>query len=175
MSDGENGGELPEKVDAETARAMVAGGKVKVFDIRSAEEFAEERINGSSHCDPDEVAEGLEEDHRDQVLVVCADGERSAEVAESLRGDGIEAASIEGGFGAWTGDHLPTAPNPDEEYEGPSVKLPGAVAPSSDDEEEEEQEDEDAGEAEVDAEGERAGQRPGETSDEERAERAEDG
>lgn len=172
MSDEDNQGGLPDQVEAEEARMIVAGGKAKVFDIRSAEEFAEERINGSTRCDPDEVADRFDEDRRDGVLVVCADGERSAEVAESLRSDGVEATSLEGGFGAWIGDHLPTAPNPDEEYEGPTLNQPGAVASSDG---EEEQEDEDAGEAETDEQGERTGQRPGETVDEEKAERAEGG
>jgi rhodanese-related sulfurtransferase len=139
--------ELAESIDAEEARTLIAAGSVKVFDVRSAEDFADERINGSTHCDPDGIAERLGEDHRDKVLVVCADGEHSAEVAGSLRDDGIDAASLEGGFGAWTGEHLPTAPNPDEEYEGPPVKIPGAVDSSGDEEDEEEGEDDEGEEA----------------------------
>ena len=104
------------------------------------------------------------------MLVVCADGERSAEVAEELRGDGVEATSIEGGFSSWTGEHLPTAPTPDEEYEGPPVRLPGAVQPKDDASEDDDDGDD---EAESDEQGERAEPRSGETEDEERAERAE--
>ena len=134
--------ELPEQVDAEQARALVAGGRVRVIDVRSADEYAEERINGSVHCEPDEVEGELEKDSgdRESVLIVCADGSRSAEIAEGLRGGDRQVASLEGGFEAWVGDHLPTAPNPDEEYEGPKQKLPGAVAQSKEPDEDEDEE-----------------------------------
>lgn len=145
MSDGEGGGreELPEQVDAEQARALVAGGKVRVIDVRSADEYAEERINGSVHCEPDEVEDELEKDSagRESVLIVCADGSRSAELAEELRGGDVQVTSIDGGFDAWVGEHLPTAPNPDEEYEGPKVTLPGAVAQSDEPDDEEDEEE----------------------------------
>lgn len=170
MSEDED--KLPEQVDAEEARVIVAKGRAKVIDVRSAEEFADERITGSTRSDPDDVGNETEGDPRDAILVVCADGERSAEVAERLRGDGVEATSLKGGFEAWRGDHLPTAPTPDEEYEGPAVKLPGAVAPSGDDEDDER--DEGSAEAESDEQGERAEPRSSETADEERAERAEE-
>ena len=142
----QGGEELPEQVDAEKARALVAGGKVLVIDVRSAEDYAEERINGSVHSEPDEVEEAIEADHsgKEDVLIVCEDGKRSAEIAEELRGGDRRVASLDGGFSAWTDEHLPTAPNPDEEYEGPPVKLPGAVAQSEapDDEDEDENDDE---------------------------------
>ena len=57
-------------------------------------------------------------------------------------------ASLDGGFEAWVGDHLPTAPKPDEEYNGPKQKLPGAVAQSKEpDDEEDEEEAEEAEDA----------------------------
>ena len=146
MSDGDEGREddLPEQVDADEARLLVGGGKVRVIDVRSAEEFAEERINGSVHCEPDDVADEMENESggREAVMIVCADGSRSAEIAEELRGGERQVTTIDGGFGAWTGDHLPTAPNPDEEYDGPKQKLPGAVASSGDPDEDDEQEGE---------------------------------
>ena len=137
--------ELPEQVEAEQARALVAGGRVRVIDVRGADEFAEERITGSVHCDADEIEGELESDPagREAVLIVCADGSRSAELAASLRGGEVQVVSIEGGFDAWVSEHLPTAPNPDEEYEGPKVTLPGAVAQSDEPEEDEDEEDED--------------------------------
>ena len=73
------------------------------------------------------------------MLILCEDGERSAELAEELRDGDHQVTSIDGGFKAWVGDHLPTAPTPDEEYDGPKVTLPGAVAPSTDDEDDEEE------------------------------------
>jgi len=131
---------VPESVDAEEARELIGKSRVRVVDIRDEDDFARERMTNAVRAEPDEVKEALEEgdDGREAVLVVCEDGERSAEVAESLRSDGIEATSIDGGFGAWTSEGLPTAPGRDAEYEGPEVKLPGAVASdtASDDEEE---------------------------------------
>jgi rhodanese-related sulfurtransferase len=172
--DGE-GEELPEQVDADEARALVAGGKVRVIDIRSADDFAEERITGSTHMDPEDVADELGNDPAERergVLILCEDGGRSAELAEELRDGDHQVTSIDGGFKAWVGDHLPTAPTPDEEYEGPKVTLPGAVAPSEGDEDED---DEDSGEeAEPGEDGERVEPRSEETADEKKADQAEE-
>lgn len=185
MAEEEDGGgseELPNQIDAEQARVLIAGGKVRVIDIRSEDDFAEERMSNAIRSDPDEIESALEdrETGRDAVLVVCEDGSRSAEVAEQLRSNGTDATSIDGGFKAWTGDHMPTAPTDDEEYEGPAIRVPGAVDSSGEEEEEEEDEEEDeasgddSGEAEVNAEGDRAELRDSETVDSERAERAEE-
>lgn len=140
----DSGSGLAEQVDAEEARRLIAGGEVRVIDVRSAEEFAEKRINGSVRVDPDDLGGEVGEDDvgREAVLVICGDGSRSAEVAERLRSEGNEATSIDGGFGAWTSDGLPTAPRSDEEYEGPELKQPG-VADSSEDEEEDQEGTED--------------------------------
>jgi len=155
--DSEDAEKLPEQVDAEEARLLVARGRAKVIDIRSADEFAEERIVGSTHCEADDIRDCFEADHREGALIVCADGARSAEVAEELRGDGADATSLDGGFASWTGDHLPTAPNPDEEYEGPPVKIPGAVNSGDGDDEDGDEESDDA---------------RGESADSQRSERA---
>lgn len=147
--DNEDSEELPEQVDAEGARVLIAGGKVRVIDIRGADDFAEERIIGSVHCDPDEVGDEINNDpahDRGGVLILCEDGSRSANLAEELRGEDHRVTSIDGGFEAWVGDHLPTAPNPDKEYEGPKLTLPGAVAPSSGPEDEDEEDDEEEAE-----------------------------
>ena len=134
---------LPERVDADDARVLIAGGRVRVIDIRDAESFAEDRISGAVHVDEADLEGGVEPDRagRDAVLVVCEDGERSAEVAASLREDGTEATSIDGGFEAWVSGGHSTAPGRDEEYEGPAVTVPGAVASSGGEEEDEEDDD----------------------------------
>jgi rhodanese-related sulfurtransferase len=146
MSDESEGETLPERVEPDEARELVAGGRVRVVDVRSADDFAAERISGSVHAEPDEVSDGVGEDRagRDAVLVVCADGERSAEIAEALRADGTEASSIEGGFEAWAEEGNPTAPGRDDEYDGPAVTVPGAVASESSGDEGEEDEDEES-------------------------------
>lgn len=134
---------LPERVDADEARELIGRGEVRVVDIRPEDEFAAERMTNAVRADPDGVRAALEERDtgREAVLVVCADGARSAEVADELRSDGIEATSIDGGLGAWTSKEYPTAPGRDEEYEGPEVKLPGAVASEDEPEEDEDADD----------------------------------
>jgi rhodanese-related sulfurtransferase len=141
MSEDGDREQLPERVEPDEARELVAGGAVRVIDVRGAEDFAAERISGSVHAGEDDVAQGVEADRagRDAVLVVCADGERSAEIAERLRSNGTDASSIEGGFEAWAGDGQPTAPGRDEEYDGPAVTVPGAVDSSDGDDEEEDE------------------------------------
>lgn len=134
---------LPDSVDAERARELIGRGEVRVVDIRDEDDFASERMTNAIRSDPDGVREALgeRETGREAVLVVCADGSRSADVAGELREEGVDATSIDGGFEAWTSKEYPTAPGRDEEYEGPEVKLPGAVAseggPADEDDEDE--------------------------------------
>lgn len=177
-SDDRGDAELPDQVDAEQARVLIAGGRVRVIDIRSEDDFAEERMSNAIRSDPDEIDSAIEdrETGRDAVLVVCADGSESADVAEKLRSDGVDATSIDGGFDSWRSDGLPTAPGADEEYEGPPIKIPGAVDSSGDDEDEDDEtsESDESTESEVDSEGDRAEPREEETADEESAERAEE-
>lgn len=129
-----------EPVNPEEARKLIASGEVRVFDIRSAEEFAEERIAGSIRVDPDDLEDEIGEKDgagRGAVLLICGDGSQSAEAVERLRSSGTDVRCIDGGFEAWTGEGLPTAPRQDEEYEGPKLGQPG-VSDSSDEEEDEE-------------------------------------
>jgi rhodanese-related sulfurtransferase len=52
-------------------------------------------------------------------VVVCADGNRSGELADDLRERGFEAATIKRGMKGWTQKGLPTLPREAEEYKGP--------------------------------------------------------
>jgi rhodanese-related sulfurtransferase len=58
------------------------------------------------------------------MVIVCADGERSAKLAARLREEGRDAASIDGGMEAWAKEGLPVQPRPDEEFEGPDYSKP---------------------------------------------------
>jgi rhodanese-related sulfurtransferase len=118
----------PETVDTERARLMLASGEVRAIDIRSAEEFSDYRLPGSTN-EPEAGADHLvdELDDEARVLIVCADGTRSAQLAGELRERGLEATSLDGGTEAWKSDRLATQPSPDVEDEGPEApKLPGA-------------------------------------------------
>jgi rhodanese-related sulfurtransferase len=115
-------------VDTQRARLMLAEDEVQAVDIRSADEFADYRLPGSTN-EPEANANRLAEELGDgkQVLIVCADGKRSAQVAAELRERGLQATSLEGGTEAWKSDRLPTQPSPDVDDEGPEPpKLPGA-------------------------------------------------
>jgi rhodanese-related sulfurtransferase len=110
--------ELPEKVNAEHARTLISTERAQVVDLRNEEEFAEAHVAGAERVgDPETIGEHISKDR--PVIVVCNDGDSSAETASRLRGDGYRAASIEGGMEAWAGDRLPVQPGVDEEFEGP--------------------------------------------------------
>jgi rhodanese-related sulfurtransferase len=115
-------------VDAEQARLLLAEAEARVIDIRGPEEFADYRIPGSrNHPDLDPQSLPDELSDADRVLVVCADGARSSELAAELREHDVDAISLEGGVEAWRGERLPTQPSPDvEQGEAEPPKLPGA-------------------------------------------------
>ena len=103
-------------VSAKRARELVAGGRVAVIDIRSEEEWSSVgNMPGAVHVpDADELDSRLEDlPDREALLVVCTDGERSAEVAERLTGQDRRAISIEGRMAAWRDDNLPLQPSED--------------------------------------------------------------
>ena len=116
----------------EDAREPVASHEIFVLDVRDEEAWLEEstRIPGSVHIPADELESRIGELPEDmRILVVSPDGERCAEVAEKLDGEGREAVSLEGGVEAWKGDGLMTQPSPDadppkDEDEEP-VEEPG--------------------------------------------------
>jgi rhodanese-related sulfurtransferase len=118
---------LEEKLDANEARKVIATpGPAQVIDLRPPEEFGEGHIAGASNASEDDLEQALEDLSKDDpVIVVCADGKQSAEVAERLRDDGWDAASVEGGMSSWTSDKLPTQPAEDQEFEGP--RRPGPL------------------------------------------------
>jgi rhodanese-related sulfurtransferase len=108
---------MAEQLKPKDARASVASQELFVLDVRDAEEWDSnsERIPGSVHIAPDELDSRLDELPDDRkILVVCPDGERSAEIAEKIDGeDGREAMSLDGGVSQWKKDSLMTQPSPD--------------------------------------------------------------
>jgi rhodanese-related sulfurtransferase len=116
-----------ETIGAEEARELIAGpDSVQVFDLRPQEEFAEGRIPGAKNVDPEDLDSAVSDlSEEEQVIVVCADGERSGEIAARLRDEGFDAAIIQGGMGSWTSDKLPLQPREKEEFQGP--RRPGPL------------------------------------------------
>jgi rhodanese-related sulfurtransferase len=109
-----------ERLDPGRARELIATEGAQALDLRPLDEYAEAHIAGSVHAEEDEVDEALESLSKDQpVVVIGADDERSASVASDLRERGFQAAILQGGMQAWSGESLPTQPREGEEFEGP--------------------------------------------------------
>lgn len=77
-----------------------------LLDVRTADEWAEARIEGATHLPMDQVVRRVDE-LDDQVICVCAVGGRSARVAQFLAGQGKQVANLEGGLSAWVEAGLP--------------------------------------------------------------------
>ena len=134
---------MTEQLKPKDARVPVASHEVFVLDVRDAAEWNDnsERIPGSVHIAADEVDDRLDELPDDKkILVVCPDGERSAEVAERIDGDGREAVSLDGGVEKWKSDSLMTQPSPDASppkgEEEPPHEEPGDDEDDEDDNQE---------------------------------------
>ena len=120
------GSELKEEeLEPKRARELIASDGGQVLDLRGDEEWVDVRIAGAVRASGDDLEPALESLDSDRpVLVVCADGERSIEVAGDLRERGLQAAAVKGGMKGWTGDGLPTLPRETEEFHGPQRTTP---------------------------------------------------
>lgn len=115
-----------EALSAEEARELLGKGEAKAFDLRDSESWREYQVPGSHQVDEDSLRSALEELPDDTtVIVVCADGQRSSEVAGKLRDEGYDATHIDGGIEAWESAGLEPLPRSDYKYEGPGDKPPG--------------------------------------------------
>jgi rhodanese-related sulfurtransferase len=86
---------------AELAERQEAG-DVQVVDVRTDEEWAEERLAGSRHVELSELTAAAESIDRSRpVVFVCSGGNRSAMAAEAFRLAGYDAYSLAGGLTAW--------------------------------------------------------------------------
>jgi rhodanese-related sulfurtransferase len=83
-----------------------------ILDVRTAEEFAEVRVEGATMLDfyRDDFAEQLAELDRDvPYLLYCRSGNRSGQARELMSSLGFtDVAEVEGGMISWTGESLPT-------------------------------------------------------------------
>jgi thiosulfate sulfurtransferase len=119
--------ESAQAIDADEARELIAKREARVLDIRDADSFADSHISGALN-DPEADADSLPDDLREaeMIIVVCEDGEQSAELATALAEQGQSAASLDGGIGSWESDYFtqPSADIAETKVEAP--KLPGA-------------------------------------------------
>ena len=117
--------ELDERIDPKRARELIAREGAQAVDLQDDDDYRAGHIAGSTRADADDLdgaVEPLDEDR--PVIVICADGERSAAVAAELRERGLQAAVLKGGIKAWASDGLPIQPREAEEFEGPKRTSP---------------------------------------------------
>jgi hydroxyacylglutathione hydrolase/adenylyltransferase/sulfurtransferase len=82
--------------------ARIEAGDVEIVDVRTDEEWAENRIPGSRHVELNALTAAAETIDRERTVVfVCSGGTRSAMAAEAFRTSGYDAHSLAGGLTAW--------------------------------------------------------------------------
>ncbi|MGW0927333.1 rhodanese-like domain-containing protein [Streptomyces sp. NPDC002644] len=88
-----------------TAEAAARAGDLTIVDVRTPGEFAGGHLPGAHNIPLDRLDEATETlraaADRGPLLVVCASGARSATACSRLAAAGLEAATLEGGTGAW--------------------------------------------------------------------------
>lgn len=102
-------GDQHKEIGPAELKAMLADGSAMVIDVREADEFAAERIEGAinmplSHFDPAQIPEAGGK----TVVLQCAGGKRSGMALDRCRT--AEAATdthLAGGLGAWKAAGLP--------------------------------------------------------------------
>ena len=102
--------------DADLAPADVArrhaAGEIEIVDVREQYEWDAGRIPGSHHVELERIASAAVMIPRGRpVAFLCRAGNRSGMVTTAFRAVGYDAYNIEGGFGAWYAEGLPTEPD----------------------------------------------------------------
>ncbi|MFF9125436.1 rhodanese-like domain-containing protein [Streptomyces sp. NPDC014889] len=105
----------PVPLAVEQARSRLD--ELTVIDVRTPGEYASGHLPGALNIPLDRVGQALPEirhaAERGEILVVCASGARSAKACVYLARQGVAAATLTGGTGAWAAAghelHRPTA------------------------------------------------------------------
>lgn len=95
---------LPHLDPEELLRWREAGKPFLLVDVRQPEEVAEGTIEGAVNIPRPKLEASIEsrmQDPTQSVVVFCGGRGRSQLVAESLRGMGIDARVLRGGYAAW--------------------------------------------------------------------------
>ncbi|NOK11320.1 molybdopterin-synthase adenylyltransferase MoeB [Corallococcus exercitus] len=99
------------EVSHEHVRQLLdSGAKVKLVDVREADEYAGGRLPGAVHIPRGYLELRIEEkaDREDEVVLYCAGGTRSALAARTLREMGYtRVSSLAGGYNRWSDAALP--------------------------------------------------------------------
>lgn len=98
-------------VSPDEAVAMINHQGAVVFDVRTSQEYASGHILNAIHIDtsePDTKLKHLNKYSQKPVIVVCAQGKRSALFLKRLQSLGFtEAVNLTGGLHAWQNAGLP--------------------------------------------------------------------
>ena len=82
--------------------------RFQVVDVRYPNEWEAGHIDGAVHIPGDSIFDRVGElDPTRPVVTVCRSGDRSAEAAEDLAGEGFDVQNLEGGMDAWVAQGLP--------------------------------------------------------------------
>jgi len=81
---------------------------VLVLDVRYPNEWQAGHIENTRHVQLDYLHDHLEEFDRNRpIITVCLSGGRSQRAAATLRDEGFDAESLDGGMQAWAAHQLP--------------------------------------------------------------------
>ena len=105
-------------IGAEEARQLLGKNEAIAVDLRDDEAWRSGHLPGARHISADELPE-VDDLPDGKVILVCQDGEQSAEVAEKLRSDDRDAVALDGGMDAWRSDDMPMQPSHDPDEETP--------------------------------------------------------
>lgn len=99
-----------QEIDAATAKAMVDNGEAVLLDVREVPEVQQASISGAHHNAMSTFDfDAIPNEDGKKVIVFCAHGMRSLQVADYLLRQGTlsEAYSMTGGIVAWAQAGLP--------------------------------------------------------------------
>lgn len=103
------------EVTVDTLAAARADGSF-VVDVREPHEYVSGHVPGALLMPVGEVPARRRELPSDRRLfVICASGNRSRRVTETLRDHGYDAVSVQGGTSAWIGSGHPVVTGPHAE------------------------------------------------------------
>jgi len=102
--------------------------QLQLVDVRYPNEWHLGHIEGALNIPEEDLSDRVDEIDRSRAVVtVCRAGTRSADAAEWLRGQGVDAQSLDGGMLSWKWAGLPITgaiaePDPKPELDSPEMQ-----------------------------------------------------
>jgi rhodanese-related sulfurtransferase len=97
------------RITVQEAKEMVERGDVQVIDVREPNEYREGHVPGAKLMPVNSVLSRVQElNHQQDIVFICAVGQRSALACEMAAAMGLERLyNVEGGTNAWVEAGLP--------------------------------------------------------------------